>query len=582
MSRIVKVFFVLLLVWGYHAKNAQSQPYPCEFSPSSSGHYSYYYNPYWYPPWGGGPYPQVTTTYTFTSSLKWQLYSLLSGHLYKDYSWISFRIDNLPPDVDLTGAYIAYDHVPMNVDNGVGYFQALNPGDNPAAGEAAFSNLMHQAFSWDNWYNSTYNPYRMEADVGPANQILLNQALITSFQEAQAAGVSKWSVALGYYGQSSPWSKVNRLNNPRLVIPSLQDNCLPASCFQLDPAHPNDCNHNGIDDSCEIEYGYAEDCNGNGRLDSCDVLYGFAPDCNDNGIPDSCDIASGTSSDCNGNGIPDECDLASGVMSDCNGNGIGDVCDIASGFSEDCNGNGIPDECFTVIHPKMTGTYTPPDNPVGPDYQYGLDLDWYASNTVYKYSWAVYPVDSSLLHLGISFCRLEYIDNPDLSVTTYSELVTALLPAFIQAFNPFDDPSSGMAAAGPLFEQAFSVENFVYGTYNPNHQQFNTTPLGAEYLNDDLEESLVESIQSGSGIWSVGIGCYNVPPPFTPTVSDAMHAPVLVIPDAYCLPDDCYVPPLTSNPLQGDCNGNQVWDECEVPSGMADDTNKDGIPDECE
>jgi len=47
-----------------------------------------------------------------------------------------------------------------------------------------------------------------------------------------------------------------------------------------------------------------------------------------------------TSNDCNGNGIPDTCEA------DCNGNGIADSCDLR-GDSVDCNGNTIPDECDT-------------------------------------------------------------------------------------------------------------------------------------------------------------------------------------------------------------------------------------------
>jgi hypothetical protein len=45
------------------------------------------------------------------------------------------------------------------------------------------------------------------------------------------------------------------------------------------------------------------------------------------------------SNDCNGNGIPDSCEP------DCNLNGIADSCDIRSGLDLDCDSNGVPDLC---------------------------------------------------------------------------------------------------------------------------------------------------------------------------------------------------------------------------------------------
>ncbi|MCZ6834155.1 MAG: M12 family metallo-peptidase [Planctomycetota bacterium] len=90
-----------------------------------------------------------------------------------------------------------------------------------------------------------------------------------------------------------------------------------------------------------------QDCNGNGVSDTCDVLDGFSEDCNDNGIPDECDVdpIDGTSEDCNSNGIPDECDTPDGEIPDCDGNGENDLCEIAAGTAIDTNFDGIIDEC---------------------------------------------------------------------------------------------------------------------------------------------------------------------------------------------------------------------------------------------
>ena len=99
--------------------------------------------------------------------------------------------------------------------------------------------------------------------------------------------------------------------------------------------------------------GGGADCDGDGESDVCAIAAcpeenPDCQDCNENGVPDSCDISEGTSVDCQPNGIPDECE------EDCNENGIADECDIADcgvePFDEwywcyDCQPDGIPDGC---------------------------------------------------------------------------------------------------------------------------------------------------------------------------------------------------------------------------------------------
>ena len=65
-----------------------------------------------------------------------------------------------------------------------------------------------------------------------------------------------------------------------------------------------DCNDNCV----LIANPGQEDCNGNGIGDTCDIASGQSLDCNDNNVPDSCDIASGSSADGDNDGIPDECE----------------------------------------------------------------------------------------------------------------------------------------------------------------------------------------------------------------------------------------------------------------------------------
>lgn len=95
-----------------------------------------------------------------------------------------------------------------------------------------------------------------------------------------------------------------------------------------------DCNHNGIDDPCDL------DCAAQG----CSQVCGGSKDCNANHVPDECDTAV---LDCNHNGIPDDCDVANCPpgetwCEDCNLNLVPDICE------NDCDHDGIIDDCETV------------------------------------------------------------------------------------------------------------------------------------------------------------------------------------------------------------------------------------------
>ena len=106
-----------------------------------------------------------------------------------------------------------------------------------------------------------------------------------------------------------------------------------------DPVTPSSCDPEYV--KVVVEYQF-QDCNQNGILDSCDVISGYSPDCNTNGIPDECE------NDCNGNCMPDECDIDCGPAAG--------PCDLAGcGGSSDTNTNGIPDECETAASCAATG-----------------------------------------------------------------------------------------------------------------------------------------------------------------------------------------------------------------------------------
>lgn len=81
-----------------------------------------------------------------------------------------------------------------------------------------------------------------------------------------------------------------------------------------------------------------QDCNANGIEDSCEIQVELASDCNGNDIPDSCDIADGLAEDSDLNGIPDECE---GCATDVEDDGLIDVNDILAAISSwgDCGSN---------------------------------------------------------------------------------------------------------------------------------------------------------------------------------------------------------------------------------------------------
>ena len=107
----------------------------------------------------------------------------------------------------------------------------------------------------------------------------------------------------------------------------------------LDVYGDEDCDQDGVLDSCAIAQGLAEDCDLDGIVDECGIAAGVSVDCDGDLIPDSCATAEGWVADCDGDGIPDSCAVASGLVTDCDDDGIPDPC------QEDCNQNLIPDSC---------------------------------------------------------------------------------------------------------------------------------------------------------------------------------------------------------------------------------------------
>jgi len=152
------------------------------------------------------------------------------------------------------------------------------------------------------WHTDTY-------DVNPnANALRFDTIYTFSFDCNVEPGAGK--AVLGLFKPGLPDSVPVLALGPRLAL--------------------IDCNHNGIDDQCDI------DCAALGCVPPC----GGSSDCNSNDVPDECEP------DCNGNGIADDCDVANCPpgetwCGDCNNNQVPDICE------SDCDHDGIIDDCET-------------------------------------------------------------------------------------------------------------------------------------------------------------------------------------------------------------------------------------------
>lgn len=99
--------------------------------------------------------------------------------------------------------------------------------------------------------------------------------------------------------------------------------------------HRNECNGNGVPDTCDIESGLSEDCDNNKYPDECQ------PDSDDDGLIDACD------DDDDNDGVPDDVDncpyVANPDQADEDEDGIGDACQSALVIHVDANAAGAND-----------------------------------------------------------------------------------------------------------------------------------------------------------------------------------------------------------------------------------------------
>ncbi len=325
---------------------------------------------------------------------------------------------------------------------------------------------------------------------------------------------------------------------------------------RLGGAAPTDCNNNGIPDEDDLA-----NCDGSP----------WCSDCNNNGIIDECDISFGTSTDCNSNGIPDECEP--GGTDDCNNNGIADFCDILNGTSTDCNANDVPDECeitpaeVTIAFDLSSdpgwstegdwaygqptgnggdhGGPDPTSGHTGPNvYGYNLNGD-YANNLPERHLTSTAIDCSDLTDVRLSFWRWLGVEQP------------AYDHAYIRISTNGSNWVTIWENTAEVADTSWTYQEFDVSAYADGEPTvylrwtMGETDYTWRYCGWNIDDIEIRgnSLTGGSGDCN-GNGIF----------------------------DACDILDGTSE----DCNGNGVPDECDIADGTSQDTNGNGIPDECE
>lgn len=301
-----------------------------------------------------------------------------------------------------------------------------------------------------------------------------------------------------------------------------------------------------------------------GRLNIFQALNNGA-DCNGNGIPDFCDVSCGSpgafcdiagcggSLDCNNNGLPDECDISSGRSDDCNNNGVPDECDVDSGFATDCNRNRIPDECEVSDGraedcnangiPDQCDLLPSPDTPAE---------DACAEAKVVGPGVTIHGTTVGATNDGSATCGL-----------------SAASPDVWYSYTPTGNGFASFSLAGSAFDTVLSVHSGCPGTAS------NQVVCNDDYYGTQSALSLF--VQTGQTYWirisgkngATGDFQFTLVGPAGVSGGDCNSNDV---------PDECDIASGSSQ----DCNGNGVPDECDIAGGESLDADGNGVPDECE
>jgi hypothetical protein len=363
----------------------------------------------------------------------------------------------------------------------------------------------------------------------------------------------------------------------------------------------NDCNLNGVPDSCDLADGTSQDVNHNGEPDECE-------DCNANGIPDSVDIANGTSQDCQPDGYPDECQLAGHDCNadqipdecqltnhDCNGNGVLDSCDLEEGNSTDLNNNGVPDECEDCNHnaiPDDMDIANGTSQDCQPD---GLPDECQKGTPAYQ----PYLLDDGTLEasfgLGVQgdIAWLNHFTvQSGMEVIAYVELVysNTFLDGVPVTIHIWSDPNQdgNPDDAQVLATASATAINSGQVVFNPVYVgDLSIGPVGTSFFVGALLHDTIGSIRPvtrdtddihGESWYAAQASVGSLDPNNLGAAQyfGRMQAP-------FQFPGNTMIRARAFNGIYpNDCNSNGVPDGCDITAGTSQDINLNGIPDECE
>ena len=258
-------------------------------------------------------------------------------------------------------------------------------------------------------------------------------------------------------------------------------------------------------------------------------------------------------------GVPDDCDncpsLPNPGQNDCDQDAVGDACELASGNETDCDLDGVPDSCElarTTIAP-----YQHDDGSMETSVTYGnnVPMTWLNHFVVIPGSEEIVAVDLvwGLMDEGDSAIVGLWSDPNGDGNPEDAKLLASSGPVVVH------DPQTNIVksiALPPTYVGVVGTSFFVGGHAVSDF--------------DDYPAALDNNSQSAAQSWITYGSDFS-------TFSDP---PVLL---------DTLGPPYAGNWIvrarssyHPDCNGNGIYDACDIAQGTSADLNKDGIPDECQ
>ncbi len=379
-----------------------------------------------------------------------------------------------------------------------------------------------------------------------------------------------------------------------------------------------DCNVNGTADEDELLAGTATDCNNNDILDECE------PDCNANGVADQCDISSSVSADCNANDIPDECDLRTFASEDCNANDRPDECDLAESVSSDVNNTAVPDECETCVTPDdcadgsectdetcsdglchwLDNTAACDDGNSCTDEDTCTDGECAGLPSTDPSCAPVFSLKASALNsVPIPGGPVDEVTVTPESRVTIEVFLRRWAPRKLSAYNILIDHETYTneltGALTPVVLPDPSAGAFIMEE-RPDYLFFDRTNFSIVW-NDEIEfyqygamvVFMDECAQDEGDTAYLGTLVLDVSDTaagtFTVCLSEDIvnHSFLLECPDPYQVAPmafECVTihVPITDCTGTPDCNGNGLWDVCDIVEGTSADCNRNDRPDECD